>query len=248
MAAIIMMPHAIDLAYKQICTNAAAQAVNALAAKYGFDAEEASRFLKLDELKVVRKRGPSPKTEDKKAAEKAEKDEKKAVKKAEKLAEKAAKNAEKPEKKPKKKPVVEAVSEPEVEVAESEPEAEVEVAESEPEAEVAESEPEAEVDAVSEPEVDVEAEVEVAEVEVAELEPVAEVEVAELEPKKTNRTKKAPTGLIPYGKSVRAEVKSNLTLALVGDGKLTIKAINAVINAQWCELDDATKDHWNELA
>ena len=217
MAAIIMMPQAIDLAYKQICTNAAAQAVNALAAKYGFDAEEASRFLKLDELKVVRKRGPSPKTEDKKAAEKAEKDEKKAVKKAEKLAEKAAKNAEKPEKKPKKKPVVEAVSEPE--------------------AEVAESEPEAEVDAESEPEP-------VAEVEVE----VAEVEVAEVEPKKAKRTKKAPTGLIPYGKSVRAEVKSNLTLALVGDDKLTIKAINAVINAQWCELDDATKDHWNELA
>ena len=222
MAAIIMMPHAIDLAYKQICTNAAAQAVNALAAKYGFDAEEASRFLKLDELKVVRKRGPSPKTEDKKAAEKAEKDEKKAVKKAEKLAEKAAKNAEKPEKKPKKKPVVEAVSEPEAEVAESEPEAEVEVAEVE-----------AEVDAESEPEP-------VAEVEVA--------EVAELEPKKTNRTKKAPAGLIPYGKSVRAEVKSKLTLALVGDDKLTIKATNAVINAQWCELDDAIKDHWNELA
>ena len=238
MAAIIMMPHAIDLAYKQICTNAAAQAVNALAAKYGFDAEEASRFLKLDELKVVRKRGPSPKTEDKKAAEKAEKDEKKAVKKAEKLAEKAAKNAEKPEKKPKKKPVVEAVSEPEAEVAESEPEAEV--AESEPEVDVEVAEVEAEVDAESEPEP-------VAEVEVAEVE-VAEVEVAEVEPKKAKRTKKAPTGLIPYGKSVRAEVKSNLTLALVGDDKLTIKAINAVINAQWCELDDATKDHWNELA
>ena len=233
MAAIIMMPHAIDLAYKQICTNAAAQAVNALAAKYGFDAEEASRFLKLDELKVVRKRGPSPKTEDKKAAEKAEKDEKKAVKKAEKLAEKAAKNAEKPEKKPKKKPVVEAVSEPVAQVD-------------------AVSDAETEVDAVSEPEVDVEvAEVE-AEVDAeSEPEPVAEVEVAEvaeLEPKKTNRTKKAPAGLIPYGKSVRAEVKSNLTLALVGDNKLTIKAINAVINAQWCELDDATKDHWNELA
>ena len=237
MAAIIMMPHAIDLAYKQICTNAAAQAVNALAAKYGFDAEEASRFLKLDELKVVRKRGPSPKTEDKKAAEKAEKDEKKAVKKAEKLAEKAAKNAEKPEKKPKKKPVVEAVSEPVAQVdAVSDAETEVEVAESEPEAEV-------EVAEVEVAEVDV---AEVAEVEVAESEPVAEV--AEVEPKKAKRTKKAPTGLIPYGKSVRAEVKSNLTLALVGDGKLTIKAINAVINAQWCELDDATKDHWNELA
>ena len=228
MAAIIMMPHAIDLAYKQICTNAAAQAVNALAAKYGFDAEEASRFLKLDELKVVRKRGPSPKTEDKKAAEKAEKDEKKAVKKAEKLAEKAAKNAEKPEKKPKKKPVVEAVSEPVAQVD-------------------AVSDAETEVDAVSEPEVDVEvAEVE-AEVD-AESEPEPVAEVAELEPKKAKRTKKAPTGLIPYGKSVRAEVKSNLTLALVGDDKLTIKAINAVINAQWCELDDATKDHWNELA
>ena len=33
-----------------------------LAAKYKFDAEEAERELKLDELKLERKRGPAPKT------------------------------------------------------------------------------------------------------------------------------------------------------------------------------------------
>ena len=39
------------------------QAVAALAEKYGFDAEEANRFLDIPNLKLVRKRGPSPKKE-----------------------------------------------------------------------------------------------------------------------------------------------------------------------------------------
>lgn len=44
-----------------MCTEAVNQAVAALAAKHGFDAEEALRDLNLGELKLVRKRGPSPK-------------------------------------------------------------------------------------------------------------------------------------------------------------------------------------------
>lgn len=65
MAATIMMPQQIDAAIKEMCADAMGQAVAALAEKYGFDAEEANRFLDSDELKIVRKRGPvaSPKSE-----------------------------------------------------------------------------------------------------------------------------------------------------------------------------------------
>ena len=37
--------------------------MNALADKYGFDADEANRFLDTEAIKIVRKRGPSPKKE-----------------------------------------------------------------------------------------------------------------------------------------------------------------------------------------
>ena len=56
-----MMPQQIDLAIREMCGDAMSQAVAALADKYGFDAEEANRFLGCSELKLVRKRGPSPK-------------------------------------------------------------------------------------------------------------------------------------------------------------------------------------------
>ena len=62
MAATIMMPQQIDAAIKEMCADAMSQAVAALAEKYGFDAEEANRFLVTGDLKIVRKRGPSPKT------------------------------------------------------------------------------------------------------------------------------------------------------------------------------------------
>ena len=66
MSATIMMPQEFDQAIRSMCGDAIAQATAALAEKYGFDAEEASRFLDLDQLKLVRKRGPSPKkTEEK---------------------------------------------------------------------------------------------------------------------------------------------------------------------------------------
>ena len=63
MSATIMMPPQIDAAIKEMCGEATSQAVAALAEKYGFDAEEANRFLATDDLKIVRKRGPptSPK-------------------------------------------------------------------------------------------------------------------------------------------------------------------------------------------
>ena len=62
MSATIMMPQQIDQAIREMCTDAMTQAVAVLAEKYGFDAEEANRFLGSTDLKLVRKRGPSPKT------------------------------------------------------------------------------------------------------------------------------------------------------------------------------------------
>jgi hypothetical protein len=71
----IMMPNAFDQAIKEMCGDAVSQAVAILADKYGFDTEEANRFLDPEGLKLVRKRGPSPKKDigDKKA-KKANKD------------------------------------------------------------------------------------------------------------------------------------------------------------------------------
>ena len=65
MSATIMMPTQIDSAIREMCTDAMAQAAAAavavLAEKYGFDAEEANRFLAQSDVKIVRKSGPSPK-------------------------------------------------------------------------------------------------------------------------------------------------------------------------------------------
>jgi hypothetical protein len=77
MSATIMMPQQIDSAIKEMCADAMGQAVAVLAEKYGFDPEEANRFLASEDLKLVRKRGPagSPKTE-KPKTKKATKEEK----------------------------------------------------------------------------------------------------------------------------------------------------------------------------
>ncbi len=63
MSATIQMPSAFDDAIRSVCSDAVTQAVGLLAAKYGFDCEEALRDLNLGEMKLARKRGPSPKTE-----------------------------------------------------------------------------------------------------------------------------------------------------------------------------------------
>ena len=55
-----MMPNAMEAAMKEMCSDAIAQAVEVLAAKYDFDVDEAARAL--EGVKIVRKRGPSPKT------------------------------------------------------------------------------------------------------------------------------------------------------------------------------------------
>ena len=60
MSATIMMPQAIDAGIREMCAEAMNQTVVVLSAKYGFDADEASRFLSNEEIKLVRKRGPSP--------------------------------------------------------------------------------------------------------------------------------------------------------------------------------------------
>ena len=64
MSATIMMPTQIESAIREMCTDAMSQAVAALAEKYGFDAEEANRFLTNSDVKIVRKRGPSPKKDE----------------------------------------------------------------------------------------------------------------------------------------------------------------------------------------
>ena len=69
------MPSAIEESIRECCSDAVTQAVAALAAKYGFDAEEAHRELNLDEIKIMRKRGPLVKKSVSKKATKA-KDEK----------------------------------------------------------------------------------------------------------------------------------------------------------------------------
>ena len=78
MSATIMMPNQIESAIRDMCADAMSQAVAALAEKYGFDAEEANRFLSSSDVKIVRKRGPSPKKPDeqKESKPKAEKGDK----------------------------------------------------------------------------------------------------------------------------------------------------------------------------
>lgn len=73
MSATIMMPAALELSIKSMCDDAVAQAVATLAEKHGFDSEEALRDVNIGEIKLVRKRGPSPKSE-KKLAGKPKKD------------------------------------------------------------------------------------------------------------------------------------------------------------------------------
>ena len=70
MSATIMMPSTFDQAIREMCSEAVNQAVTALAAKHGFDAEEAMRDLGVGEIKLVRKRGPSPKKETEKSVKK----------------------------------------------------------------------------------------------------------------------------------------------------------------------------------
>ena len=64
----ITMPLAIENTIKTMCSDAVAQAVALLAAKHGFDVDDAMRDLNLDDLKVVRKSGSSPKATKSKAA------------------------------------------------------------------------------------------------------------------------------------------------------------------------------------
>ena len=62
MSAIIAMNKDIEAAIKEMCADAALQATSALSEKYGFDEEEAIEFLKIKDIKLVRTRGPAPKS------------------------------------------------------------------------------------------------------------------------------------------------------------------------------------------
>ena len=58
-----MMPQQLDFAIREMCGDTMSQTVAALAEKYGFDADEANRFLDTSAIKIVRKRGPSSKND-----------------------------------------------------------------------------------------------------------------------------------------------------------------------------------------
>ena len=68
-----MMPSTIDTTIRGMCEDAVTQAVTSLSETHGFDADEALRDLNLGDLKIVRKRGPSP-TGEKKTKSKAKSD------------------------------------------------------------------------------------------------------------------------------------------------------------------------------
>lgn len=91
------MPNALNQALEDVAHQSMAAAARVLAEKYEFPIEEAMRHLNLDELKLVKKRGPSPKSQ---AEKDAAKEEKKAAKKAAKKAEKSGTSSD--EEKPKR--------------------------------------------------------------------------------------------------------------------------------------------------
>ena len=91
----ITMPTALNQALEEVAHQSMVSAVTALAAKYEFDVVDAMRHLNLDEVKLVKKRGPSPKS---KAEKKETAKEKKATKKS-----KAKSSSDEDEAKPKTK-------------------------------------------------------------------------------------------------------------------------------------------------
>ena len=61
----ITLPHSFTGAIKEVAATARSAAVDSLALKYGFPAEEAHRFLSESEIKIEKKRGPVAKSKEK---------------------------------------------------------------------------------------------------------------------------------------------------------------------------------------
>ena len=78
MSTTVNMPNEFDATIRAMCEETMKLTVSALAAKYEFDTEEANRFMDSSPLKIVRKRGPSAKSEEKKSVTKEAKAKKKA--------------------------------------------------------------------------------------------------------------------------------------------------------------------------
>ena len=78
MSTTVNMPNEFDATIRAMCEETMKLTVSALAAKYEFDTEEANRFMDASPLKIVRKRGPSAKSEEKKSVTKEAKAKKKA--------------------------------------------------------------------------------------------------------------------------------------------------------------------------
>ena len=241
MSATIMMPTSIESAIKIMCEDAVTQAVASLAEKYGFEQETAMRELNLGELKLVRKRGPSPKLD---------------------KADKAEKSKAKKEDKPKVKrgptgyllyaadvrpSVKEELAEALEEGEKLKPQATVtEIArrwKALSDEERGEWNERAKSPATSDAESDAPSEPQAPKTK-PETKKVEKKDVSEDKPK----TKRGPTGYLLYAASVRPTVKAELTEALEEGTKLKPQEVVVEIAKRWKALDDDEREEWVEQA
>ena len=243
MSSTIMMPNTIDTTIRDMCEDAVAQAVATLSERHGFDADEALRDLNLGDLKIVRKRGPSP-TGEKKTKVKSDKPKVKRGKTGYLLYADSVRSAVKAE--------LEAELE---EGTKLKPQATVSEIAKRWKAEAAEvradwNDQSKELNsAASSPQA-------------SDTESVAESDapkpvVAKKAPKKAEKAaasdekpkgKKAPTGYLLYAAATRSTVKEELHAALPGDEKLKPQATVAEIAKRWKAETDEVRAEWNEQA
>jgi len=238
MSATIMMPTTIENAIKNMCEDAVTQAVASLAEKYGFEQEAAMRELNLGELKLVRKRGPSPKAEIEKS--KGKKDDKPKVKRGPtgyllyaadvrpSVKEELTEALEEGEKLKPQATVTE-IARRWKELSDDERGEWVERAKS-PVTSDAESEPQ--------------------QVESKKAEP-KKAESKKTVPKKDvseDKPKRGPTGYLLYAAATRPAVKEELTEALEEGTKLKPQEVVVEIAKRWKALADDEREEWVEQA
>ena len=245
MSATIMMPTSIESAIKIMCEDAVTQAVASLAEKYGFEPETAMRELNLGELKLVRKRGPSPKLDkaDKAEKSKGKKDDKPKVKRGPtgyllyaadvrpSVKEELAEELEEGQKLKPQATVTEIARR--WKALSDEERGEWNERAKSPATSDAESE--APSEAQSEPQSKPK----------AESKKVEKKDVSEEKPK---TAKRGPTGYLLYAASVRPTVKAELTEALEEGTKLKPQEVVVEIAKRWKALDDDEREEWVEQA
>ena len=245
MSSTIMMPNTIDTTIRGMCEDAVAQAVATLSERHGFDADEALRDLNLGDLKIVRKRGPSP-TGEKKTKSKVKSDKPK-VKRGKtgyllyadsvRPAVKAELEAELDEgAKLKPQATVSEIAKrwkgetEEVRADWNEQAKELNSAASSPQA--SDTESVADSDAPKP---------------VVAKKATKKAEKAAASDEKP-KAKKAPTGYLLYAAAIRAAVKAEMQAALPEGEKLKPQATVAEIAKRWKAETDEVRAEWNEQA